>query len=182
MPLQDVLSIAGNAPLSAKLAIVHEFAATLDKTTERFSHDVAESLKFLEMSVEKRADTDNVESRVACECVVTKAMVNGAGNIHGACSAYLIDMCTSFALSLSSLQAGGNGRTGITQSLNVVYHAPAPTGTPIRIIGRSLTSTGGTMAGKCEIWDTKNKRLVSSGIMSKTIPVQVEPPRQIAKL
>lgn len=79
-------------------------------------------------------------------------MLNGAGMLHGGCVAYLIDKCVWSSLSLFlqvtapipcsrssvymysccstplvvlGLTTGTNG-VGVTQALNILFHAPAP--------------------------------------------------------
>lgn len=117
----------------------------------------------------ERKDAAVISTVVVCEVVVQLDMLNGRGTIHGACLAYLIDLCTTFALQLHSLENGGTGDEGTTQTLNVVYHAPALEGANLRIACTSLAVDDKTLSGKCEVWDAPNKRLVASGIQLKSI-------------
>jgi len=120
-----------------------------------FVRSVADRLQIVEL--ERTAQGD---SRAVCTITVEQDMVNGAMNLHGACSAYLIELCTKLAI---ALHAPG---TANTQGLNVVYHAPAVLGAPLRVICTTRgRADGSTVSGSAEIWDTENKRLVASGLL-----------------
>ncbi|EJD47641.1 hypothetical protein AURDEDRAFT_183828 [Auricularia subglabra TFB-10046 SS5] len=134
----------------------------------RFAHTIASRVQLKDTKAERKNGTV-VSTIIVCEAVVEQDMLNGRGTIHGACSAYLIDLCTTFALQLHSLESGGSGDEGTTQTLNVVYHAPALEGATLRIACTSLTVDDATMSGKCEVWDADNKRLVASGMQLKGV-------------
>ncbi|EJD47646.1 hypothetical protein AURDEDRAFT_183832 [Auricularia subglabra TFB-10046 SS5] len=133
----------------------------------RFAHDIASRVQLKDARAERKNDKV-VSTTVVCEAVVKQDMLNGGGRVHGACLAYLVDLCTTFALQLHSIESGGNGDEGTTQTLNVVYHAPAPEDVILRIACTSLSVDDKTMSGKCEVWDADNKRLVASGMQLKS--------------
>ncbi|KAJ7041239.1 HotDog domain-containing protein [Mycena alexandri] len=104
------------------------------------------------------------EGRVFCEIIVVPDMLNGRGDLHGACSAFLIDMCSSLCLMV--LQRGMH----VSQSLNVVYHSPASLGEKLRIINTTMTVGARAMSARTEIWNATQRRLVASGVHIKMQP------------
>ena len=52
-------------------------------------------------------------------------MINGGGNIHGGCSAFLVDVCSSLSLSALSLVTEGKEYLSVSQAINMIYHSPA---------------------------------------------------------
>ncbi|KAJ7147389.1 HotDog domain-containing protein [Mycena filopes] len=108
------------------------------------------------------------EGRVVCEIIVAHDMLNGRANLHGACSAFLIDMCSSLCFMV--LQRGMH----VSQSLNVVYHSPAALGEKLRIINTTMTVGARTMSARTEIWNATEHRLVASGVHLKMRPSTVK--------
>ncbi|KZW02497.1 hypothetical protein EXIGLDRAFT_665497 [Exidia glandulosa HHB12029] len=159
------VSITGNARDEYKSRLWSQYQDTVRRRKDRFAYDIAARI------VIKDAQTSQTSSTVVSECVIEQDMLNAGGKVHGACLAYLVDLCTTFALQLHSLENGGAAPEGVTQALNVVYHAPATIGTKLRIACTSLSVDDKTMSGKCEIWDADNKRLVASGLQVKSTSI-----------
>lgn len=59
------------------------------------------------------------------------------------------------------------GKTAVSQALNVLYHAPAQTGTTLRIYSETIVVGGRAGTVRCEIWDSVNNTLVASGTHTK---------------
>ncbi|KAF8512770.1 HotDog domain-containing protein [Gautieria morchelliformis] len=166
----DVKLVKGNASDEIKEFVVNilRFLTSTVDDTKGFSGSIGARIKITEVSIhQKESFTKKQEATVVCELEVNEEMVNGAGNMHGACSAYLIDLCTSLPLAALVQRS-----PGVSQVINMIYHAPAPSGTPIRIINKSVAVGGRTMTSRGEIWDTKNERLVASGVHIKMLPSQ----------
>ena len=72
-------------------------------------------------------------------------MVNAGGSMHGGCSAYLVDICTSLALA-----AAGKPGT-VSQAIDMVYHAPAPLGCRIRVVNWTITLGARVSSARCEV-------------------------------
>ncbi|KAL5498023.1 hypothetical protein ACEPAH_2954 [Sanghuangporus vaninii] len=106
---------------------------------------------------------------VIAELIVDKSMVNGNGMMHGGCLAYLIDNCGSVPLIILGVVRGRNG-VGVTQALNILFHAPAPLGSRLEIISTSLALGGRSMTSRCEILDKTTGRLVASAFINKMEP------------
>lgn len=102
-----------------------------------------------------------VKSMVVCEITVTQDMLNAGGNLHGGCSAWLLDVCVHFtcfidalrirthsctSLALIPFQAiDGWEYTGVTTDLQARYLAPAPEGTRLRCDLSPLLSISSSM-------------------------------------
>jgi len=136
-----------------------------------FADSVGGRVRITEVSIRpKDEEPEKLESYVVCETVVEEDMVNGGGNIHGACSTYLIDICTSLPLSALSLTSGGSGLSGVSQVINTVYHSPARIGDLLRIVSTTLALGSRAMSVRCEIWNVPHHRLVASGVHIKMEP------------
>ncbi|KAL5478305.1 hypothetical protein ACEPAI_2489 [Sanghuangporus weigelae] len=103
------------------------------------------------------------------ELTVDKTMVNGNGMMHGGCTAYLIDNCGSVPLVVLGVVRGRNG-VGVTQALNILFHAPAPLGSRLEIVSTSLALGGRSMTSRCEIFNKTTGRLVASAFINKMEP------------
>ncbi|KAG8996789.1 hypothetical protein FRB90_012638 [Tulasnella sp. 427] len=100
-------------------------------------------------------------AEVVCEVVVEEDMINAFGTLHGGCSGFLIDVCTTLPLIVLSDEKWGAG--GITQGLNVVFHSPALAGSTLQIKSGSVAVGGRSATARCEIWDKKRQTLIASG-------------------
>ncbi|KII94711.1 hypothetical protein PLICRDRAFT_82803, partial [Plicaturopsis crispa FD-325 SS-3] len=120
--------------------------------------------------VPKAEEPQKLESRVVCEMIVEEDMCNPYGHIHGGCSAFLIDVCSTLAI-LAYGRAGNDGVVyTVSQAIDVVCHSPALLGDKIRIINTTLTVGGRTMSARTEIWNVTSSRLVSTGTHIKMFP------------
>ncbi|KZS98599.1 hypothetical protein SISNIDRAFT_462498 [Sistotremastrum niveocremeum HHB9708] len=180
-------SISGNAPQHLKQHIAQLFEWNYDGV--RFATSIASRVKLTEITINESPPQPGADSKaktartaiVIAETTVEQDMVNGAGNMHGGCVAYVVDICSSIPMialakpvKVTKTADGEEkveyGRSGVSQALNLVYHAPAPVGTPLRIVSTSLAVGGRAMSSRCEVWDTKTNRLVASGVHTKMVP------------
>ncbi|KIK89786.1 hypothetical protein PAXRUDRAFT_831778 [Paxillus rubicundulus Ve08.2h10] len=99
-----------------------------------------------------------LEGRVVFETTVEDDMLNGNGTLHGACSALLIDNCSTMPIALLNLATTGKADLGISQSIHILFHAPAMSGDRLRII-----------------WNVSHHRLVASGIHTKMSASNLRP-------
>ncbi|KAJ7173076.1 HotDog domain-containing protein [Mycena crocata] len=127
-----------------------------------FGASIVERLLITHASVEQKPEEPSKqEGRVVCELTVTEEMLNGAGTIHGGCSALIIDVGSSLAL--MALTRGMH----VSQSLNIVYHSPAAL---LRIINTTMTVGARAMSVRTEIWNTTHHRMVASAVHVKMKP------------
>jgi len=86
------------------------------------------------------------KGRIVVEMMVTEGMSNQLGNMHGGCAATILDNVTSMVLYLHTTGQLGDSWSmlGVSQSIQIIYTAPAPVGEYIDIecstlaIGRSV--------------------------------------------
>ncbi|KZT29495.1 hypothetical protein NEOLEDRAFT_1175176 [Neolentinus lepideus HHB14362 ss-1] len=109
------------------------------------------------------------EAVVVIELDVDEDMANPYGTLHGACAAYLVDLCASTPLVALGVALGVDG-TGMSQAMDIVYHTAAPVGSRLRITATSLTIGGRIMAARCEMVNMKNGMLVVSATLTKVNP------------
>ncbi|KAF9522328.1 HotDog domain-containing protein [Crepidotus variabilis] len=163
--------IAGNAPDYVKQLNYNTFMCYGVGEPDSFGYKVGKAVEFVEVNINRKRDrNERLEATTVAEIEVTKHMLNGAGMLHGGCVAYLIDNCCSTPLVVLGLIQSVNG-VGVTQSMNVHFHAPAPKGTTLRIISSSVSLGGRVMSARCEIIDKDSGRMVASAFMSKMQPV-----------
>ncbi|TFK28978.1 hypothetical protein FA15DRAFT_664624 [Coprinopsis marcescibilis] len=171
----DISHIEGNASDEIKRMLSSTFDLFINPQGKKkgpiFGEDIQRRLVVTEISIVKKAEEPKkLEGRVVLECIVAEDMLNGGGNIHGGCSAFLIDNCSTIALIALGLETTGKVIRSVSQSLNIVYHSPAALGDKIRIVNQTLTVGARAHSVRTEIWNVTHHRLVSSGTHIKMIP------------
>ncbi|KAF7326867.1 4HBT domain-containing protein [Mycena venus] len=135
-----------------------------------FGDSIIRALVVTHASVDRKAEEPlKQEGRVVCELTVTEGMLNGGGNIHGGCSAFLIDVCSTLCL-----MAFKSDINTVSQSLNIVYHSPATLGERLRIVNTTMTVGTRAMSARTEIWNASKHRLVASGVHIKMKPSEAK--------
>ncbi|KAF8888937.1 HotDog domain-containing protein [Gymnopilus junonius] len=159
--------IAGNTPDYVKQLNYNTFMNYGVGEEDCFGYKVGKAVRFTEVSVNRKLERQGrLEATTVAEIEVTKQMLNGAGMLHGGCVAYLID---NTPLVVLGLVQNVNG-VGVTQSMNVLFHAPAPRGTCLQIVSTSIALGGRVMSSRCEILDKDTGRMVASAFLSKMQP------------
>ncbi|PBK63426.1 uncharacterized protein ARMOST_05952 [Armillaria ostoyae] len=171
---EDVSSIAGNVSDEIKRIVgfpMRIFRMTTDEGEPTgFGATFTSGMTVSEVSmVPKAEEPTKQEGRVVCKLVVTEDMINGAMTIHGGCSAYLVDICSTLAIIAYTLASGRPVNT-VSQSINMMYHSPAGLGEELRIVNTTMTIGSKTLIARTEIWSDTTKRLVASGVHSKMEP------------
>ncbi|KAJ8088916.1 hypothetical protein PM082_014162 [Marasmius tenuissimus] len=171
----DISHVSGNVPDNVKRTIAHPsvFVFPIDGEPEKgtgHSDAIVKRMVVTEVSVLKSSEEPSKDvGRVVCELEVAKDMVNRASNLHGGCSAYLVDICSSLALIALSMVKGGFVNH-VSQSINMVYHSPAAVGDKLRIVSTTMTMGSRTVSARTEIWNATHHRLVVSGVHIKMQP------------
>ncbi|TFK21009.1 hypothetical protein FA15DRAFT_99222 [Coprinopsis marcescibilis] len=166
----DTSSIAGNAPDYVKQLIYNTYIGYGVGDEDCFGYKVGRSVKFVEVSVRRKHDRHSrLEATTIAELEVTKHMLNGAGMLHGGCLAYIVDNCCSTPLVVLGLVQKING-VGVTQSMNVLFHSPAPPGTVLKIVSTSVSLGGRVMSSRCEVIDKESGRIIASAFLNKMQP------------
>ncbi|KAF7320903.1 4HBT domain-containing protein [Mycena chlorophos] len=161
------MAIAGNAPTSMKelFSDLPAFMGQRRGGKPAFGHDIIAQMKVTHASVDPKAEEPSKkEGRVVVELPVIPSMLNGGGNVHGGCAAFLIDLCSTLSLLLL------DPSLTVSQSLNVVYHSPATLGETLRIVNTTLTVGSRALSARTEIWNATKHRLVASGVHIKMQP------------
>ncbi|KAF8437160.1 HotDog domain-containing protein [Boletus edulis BED1] len=160
----DASTIPGNAPQHLKQSLLDLISAEAKlnraRGTRGFEPEIASRIA---------EEPERLEGRVVGEITVHDDMLNGRGTIHGACSALLIDNCSSMPIALLNLATTGKGDLGVSQSLHILYHAPAVTNDKLRIVSTSITLGSRVLSSRCEIWNVTKHRLVASGVHTKMV-------------
>ncbi|KZP21594.1 Thioesterase/thiol ester dehydrase-isomerase [Athelia psychrophila] len=172
-PRQDTTLITGNASQEVKDFLCHVFLEIMTSGIDGhgFALSTGRALKLREISfVPKAEEPSRMEGRVVFEIIVDRDMANGMGSMHGGCTAYLIDVCTTLALNAYKMSTTFESLPSVSQSLNVVYHSPAMIGDTLRIVNKTITVGARTMTAHCEIWNETHKRQVATGQHIKMQP------------
>ncbi|KAG1750943.1 HotDog domain-containing protein [Suillus occidentalis] len=180
----DTSQVEGNASPEVKLTLLsalhfmrlsHLSRSISDKSFRGFESEFASRLRLTEISIlSKTEEPEKLEGRVVAQVTVDKEMLNGAENIHGGCSAMMIDMhmhsCSSMPIYVLGASTSGHGVFGVSQSLNIVYHSPALLGDKLRIVSTTLAVGSRALSSRCEIWNATRHRLVASAVHIKMVP------------
>lgn len=156
--------IAGNISSSIKQKILNIFTYSVGG----FCNNIGSRTRLVHIDVCKK-QAGGMLARVVCEVEVTKDMLNMFEIMHGACGAYLVDICTSTSLAVLALATSSN-IISVSQTLNLVYHGGARVGTKLRIVSTTITNYGRLMASRCEIYDKETERILVSGVQTKVDP------------
>jgi len=179
--------IAGNGSRAEKYAAV-KWMWLFNRHLDSFAAPIGRRTQITEVSVLRKAEEpEKLEGRVVCELVVERDMLNGGERLHGGCSMFLIDICSTLPLSvLREHQSAANNAGGVSQSINTIFHSPADLGDKLRIVSTTMALGGRIMSSACEIWNVTHHRLVASGVQLKMHPSPSggndEPPERLSRL
>ncbi|KAI0316644.1 HotDog domain-containing protein [Amylostereum chailletii] len=162
-----VTRIGGSASERTKRLVCNTFAAYGVGGDDTFGAEVGKAVRFIEVDLGGKGRY--LEARVVCELAVTNHMLNGAGMMHGGCIGYLVDNCASTPLVALGLERNVNG-VGVTQSMQITYHSPAPPGATLHIVSTSVSLGSRIMTSRCEILDRDSGRIVASAVLNKMQP------------
>ncbi|KAI0686598.1 HotDog domain-containing protein [Earliella scabrosa] len=163
----DASDVSGNAPHDVKQLTLNTLGAYGVGKEDCFAHIVGRRIHITEMDIDQKGD--KAEVTVIAEVQASREMLNGAGTVHGGCLCYLIDNCASFPLVALGILRNVNG-VGVTQSMNIFFHAPASLQTIMQIKSVSVTLGGRIMTSRCEITDKQSGRMIASALLGKMQP------------
>ncbi|KAF8842336.1 hypothetical protein BDN67DRAFT_899483, partial [Paxillus ammoniavirescens] len=172
----DAATIGGNASKELKQSLLDLVTAAAKSVKVRgirgFEPEIASRLEWIEISVLKKAEElEELEGRVIFETILEDDMLNGNGtllSLHGACAALFIDNCSIMLIALLSLETTGKADLGVSQSINILFHAPAMANDQLRIVSTTISLGSRTLSSRCETWNFTHHRLVASGVHTKT--------------
>ncbi|KAJ7646230.1 hypothetical protein B0H17DRAFT_436403 [Mycena rosella] len=116
---------------------------------------------------------------LVCEIDITEDSLSAADTLANAVLVAVIDECVSAAVSAHDFARGGPGMSGVSLSLNTVFHHPVELGARLRLINTTLAVTPGTTSCRSEVWDLARRRLVATAVFAG---MPSSTPRALAKL
>ncbi|KAG2013117.1 hypothetical protein CC2G_010056 [Coprinopsis cinerea AmutBmut pab1-1] len=131
------------------------------------SEDIGAQNESVEERVRRGHPTGQREVKMVAEVEVKPEMCDGEGYLHNGCMALIIDEGSAIALLVHKVLEGGRNIIGVSQNINILYHAPAPVGTRLRIVNRSVTTAGVLGTCRSDIWDKDTNRLIATGLQSQ---------------
>ncbi|KAG1873621.1 HotDog domain-containing protein [Suillus subalutaceus] len=175
----DPSQVEGNASSEVKHTLLgalqsmrlSHISQSTDKPFRGFEAEFASRLQLTEVSILSKAEEpEKFEGRVVIQVTVDEEMLNSAKNMHGGCSAMMIDICSTMPIYVLGASTSGYGVFGVSQSLNIVYHSPALSGDKLRIVSTTLAVGSRALSSRCEIWNVTRHRLVASAVHIKMVP------------
>ncbi|KAF5371172.1 hypothetical protein D9758_004275 [Tetrapyrgos nigripes] len=154
---QDPQTVPGNASLAIKEHLCDLLALPIRRPEYQnkiFAPTCMSRMKLTDVSVRAIPDEPmREEARVVMELVVHGEMMNLANTVHGGCTAYLVDFCSSLALIvLRTKQLDSDlAPLSVSQSMNIVYHSPAWLGDTLRIINSTVTVGSRVQTARTEV-------------------------------
>ncbi|KIJ94376.1 hypothetical protein K443DRAFT_683795 [Laccaria amethystina LaAM-08-1] len=174
----EVSHITGNLSDDAKRRSVSAFTYFVSTVDKSYGASVGQRLKPLEMNVWKEGSAAAYGETVF-EITVDKDMCNVFGTLHGACAAYIIDPCSVSALITLGRTIGVDG-TGVSQSMNLIWHRSIRLGSKLRVVSTSMSLRGRVRSSRCELWEGDN--LCVSAVHSTVNPWKNGPSQEKSKL
>ncbi|KAK0190359.1 hypothetical protein F5146DRAFT_550574 [Armillaria mellea] len=166
--------VTGNAPDDVKQCL-RVFLAV--GQTKGFGHQVLSKVSISHVSLDASPEQrTRDQSKVVCSLAVTEGMLDAIpGSLHGSCSAFMIDTCSSlgliaYVLCKTTTSCDWDRIYTISQTLDVVYHSSALLGDKLKVVSTSMSIGARTMAIRTEIWNTTRQCLVASGVHLKMLP------------
>ncbi|KAG7097542.1 hypothetical protein E1B28_004881 [Marasmius oreades] len=160
----DVSEVRGNISDEGKRLVLNIISYFIGSQEGCFGASVGERLKLIEAEVVAK-DGKASQGRTVFEIKIDKDMCNSFGTLHGACATYLVGPCTMTALGVLGAALGIDG-TGVSQSVNIVWHQPAKMGAKLRVISTSVFIKGHIRTSHCELWDKERDILYISATHS----------------
>ncbi|KAL9713171.1 hypothetical protein Ac2012v2_004412 [Leucoagaricus gongylophorus] len=162
--------IKGNASDNVKRALANP-AVYLHAYQPSFGAAITDRLICTEISLDKKLEEPaKLEAKVVVELEVKEDMLNGAAIVHGGCSAFLIDICSSLSLAALNMTITGVDALCVSSTMNILFHSPAGLGDQLRIVSTTLTLGARIISARTEIWSLVHHRLVASGTHMKMQP------------
>ncbi|KAK0243392.1 hypothetical protein EDD85DRAFT_326173 [Armillaria nabsnona] len=165
--------VTGNAPEDVKQCLSVFLAVG---QTKGFGHQILSRLSISHVSLDASPEQrTRDQSKVICSLAVTEDMLDTLpGSLHGGCSAFMIDTCSSLGLIAYVLckttSCTWDKIYTVSHTLDVVYHSPALLGDKLKIVSTSMSIGAQTMSIRTEIWNTTRQYLVASGVHLKMLP------------
>ncbi|KAI0647642.1 hypothetical protein C8Q79DRAFT_960610 [Trametes meyenii] len=150
-------------------ASILKFADVILRGDGEFAKPTGSRLEMTEVEVYQRPEDDKTQVRMVFEIDMAQDMLNSGGKMHGGCTMFIVDVCSSIALVALGIATGR--RYGfVSQAITTVFHAPAAVGARLSIVNHTVSYGARTVSARTEIWDKTNRRLVATGIHNQMQP------------
>ncbi|KAJ3779023.1 HotDog domain-containing protein [Lentinula raphanica] len=164
------IDIAGNGSDKVKAVLKDVPKLFLNGRPNIFAASIIKKLVLAQVSIKSNViEPQRKEGLVVYNVTVEEDMVNGGGTLHGGCSAFLIDLCSTASIMALKIDQGVSARD-VSQSMSIVYHAPAAVGETLRIVNTTMAVGRRVASARTEIWSETHHRLVASGVHIKMEP------------
>ncbi|KAF7360040.1 hypothetical protein MVEN_00731800 [Mycena venus] len=173
-PLPDVIlsRIQGNAPRNVKEMTV-KWLNIYHAPPKCFAGSATRGTTVTEVSLDPNPLEDGRILTLVTETDVTEEMLDGRDKVSNAFIITIIDECVSSAVTSLDYAEGGPGLSGVSLSLDTVFHNPAERGAKLRFVNTTLAAVGGTTSCRCQVWDLTRRRLVATATfvgMNSSVP------------
>ncbi|KDR84177.1 hypothetical protein GALMADRAFT_54329 [Galerina marginata CBS 339.88] len=159
----DASDIRGNVSEETKKTCLMVFRFFVSTPGKSYGAEIGENLKLVEINILKMdrfGKGPSTYAETAVDVTVKKDMCNVFHILHGACAAYIVDLCSVSSLVALGTSLGFDG-TGVSQSMNLIWHHPIHLGEEVTVVSTSMSARGRVRTVKCELW-SKNALCISA--------------------
>ncbi|KAJ2982294.1 hypothetical protein NUW54_g10770 [Trametes sanguinea] len=153
----------GNELSEQQRSRIIDIASANLRSRAPFAQSIGSRLELLEVRVFQRDEDNKTHIRFVFEVDMTPDMLNVFGSLHGSCITFLIDACSSVALTALSAVSHKLSLL-VSHTLGTTFHSPAPAGARLRITAETTAFSSRTVSAEVQIWDVTNKSLVATGV------------------
>ncbi|KAJ6479441.1 hypothetical protein C8R47DRAFT_1219000 [Mycena vitilis] len=179
VPDATVSRITGNAPWDVKETTV-KWLDIYHAPTNCFAGAWTRRTVVTDVSLDSNPLENGRTLTLVCETDVTKEMLDGqTDKLNNSFVVTVIDECVSSAVTTLDYVEGGSGISGVSLTLNTVFHNSAELDAKLRFVSTTMAAAGGLMSCRCEVWDLTHRRLVATATF---VGVQASPPKATARL
>ncbi|PIL28315.1 hypothetical protein GSI_09604 [Ganoderma sinense ZZ0214-1] len=134
-----------------------------------FAKEIGSRLELTTVEAYERSEDGRMHAEVVFEIDMDEDMLNSGGNLHGGCTMFMIDVCSSIALLALGIARDMTVNL-VSQAITTVFHAPATVGARLRIVNKTVSFGARTVSVRTEIWDRTNRRLVATAVHNQMSP------------
>ncbi|KAF9260731.1 hypothetical protein L218DRAFT_962313 [Marasmius fiardii PR-910] len=169
--------VKGNAADAVKEVVLHSLKTHV-KTPRLFAVDLIPDIVLSEVGTRPGQEQPMVqEVAVVFKMVINEKMLGLDERGHQGWISFLIDYCSSLALSALRVAFMNDPSIWVSQNLSILFHSQALLGDEMKIVSTSALvgesveeNQRPVMTARCEIWNGTRHCLVASGIHNMMSP------------
>ncbi|KAK7045020.1 hypothetical protein R3P38DRAFT_2882143 [Favolaschia claudopus] len=162
LPTAQVTSIQGNAPYKVKESAV-KWLNIFHAPPRCFAGPLTRRTTVTEVSLDPNPLVENGRVlTMVCETDVAEEMLDGRRKASNAFIITIMDECVSSAVTTLDFAEGGAGISGVSLTLDTVFHGSAERGARLRFVNKTLSAANGAQSCSCQVWDLTNQQLVAT--------------------